>query len=362
MKTLAQPISAGYNLSHGARTADFNGWQMPTFYSSIMDEYKAVRNHFGIFDVSHMGRWWVQGKDAQNFLNYLTTNDIEALQDHRALYTLLLNEDSGIIDDLIIYKFNPTKFLVVNNAGNHNAVSDWFKSHTKNFELSLQDITSELGQIAVQGPNAKTLLNKLLGIENLKYFSFGEINYRGENLIISATGYTGEKGYELYASAETLMSIWNDLIDNHQGLACGLGSRDLLRLEAGYCLHGNDINSRTSPYEAGLEWVCKLNKQNFIGKSNCTKKTKKLVGIAFEKNQKILERAHTPIFYNNVQIGEITSGNYSPKLERGIALAYIDLPNSTQIATIQIRGNSFEGRVGEPWFFRNINSEEYSIP
>jgi aminomethyltransferase len=355
MKTLAQPISAGYNLSHGARTSDFNGWQMPTFYSSIMDEYKAVRNHFGIFDVSHMGRWWVQGKDAQEFLNYLTTNDLETLQNHRALYTLLLNEESGIIDDLIIYKFNPTKFLVVNNAGNHNLVSDWFRLHAKNYELSLKDITNDLGQIAVQGPNAKLVLDKLLGIGTIKYFSLCETNYRGENLIITATGYTGEKGYELYASAETLMSIWNDLIDNHQGLACGLGSRDLLRLEAGYCLHGNDIDSQTTPYEAGLEWVCKLSKNNFIGKSNCTKKTKRLVGLRFEHGKKILARAHTPILLNAEKIGEITSGNYSPKLECGIALAYIHLPHNPDFINIQIRDNVFEAVVSEPWFYRNIN-------
>lgn len=355
MKTLAQPISAGYNLSHGARTSDFNGWQMPTFYSSIMDEYKAVRNHFGIFDVSHMGRWWVQGKDAQEFLNYLTTNDLETLQNHRALYTLLLNEGSGIIDDLIIYKFNPTKFLVVNNAGNHNLVSDWFRIHAKNYELSLKDITNDLGQIAVQGPNAKLVLDKLLGIGTIKYFSLCETNYRDENLIITATGYTGEKGYELYASAETLMSIWNDLIDNHQGLACGLGSRDLLRLEAGYCLHGNDIDSQTTPYEAGLEWVCKLSKNNFIGKSNCTNKTKRLVGLRFEQGKKILARAHTPILLNSEKIGEITSGNYSPKLECGIALAYIHLPHNPNFINIQIRDNVFEAVVSEPWFYRNIN-------
>jgi len=361
MKTLAQPISSGYNLIHGARTADFNGWQMPTFYTSIMDEYKAVRNHFGIFDVSHMGRWWVQGQDAERFLDYLTTNDLANLPDKRALYTLLLNEDSGIIDDLIIYKFNPKKFLVVNNAGNHEAVSDWFRSHAENFDLCLQDITSQIGQIAVQGPNAKSVLDKVLGIETIKYFSFDEISFQEESLIVTATGYTGEKGYELYGKPEILMSIWNNLINKHQGIACGLGSRDLLRLEAGYCLHGNDIDSCTSPFEAGLDWVCKLSKNDFIGKANCTKKNKKLVGLAFEKNQKILARAHTPVFFNGVKIGEITSGNYSPKLERGIALAYIDSPNDPKNALIQIRGNDFEAKIVEPWFFRNIRGPEFSI-
>lgn len=361
MKNLAQPISSDYNLSHGARTADFNGWQMPTFYTSIMDEYKAVRNHFGIFDVSHMGRWWVQGQDAQRFLDLLTTNDLTNLPDKRALYTLLLNEESGIIDDLIIYKFNSEKFLVVNNAGNHQAVRDWFLTHINNLELTLRDITLEIGQIAVQGPNAKSTLDKVLEIETIKYFSFDEINFQGESLIVTATGYTGEKGYELYGKPEILMSIWKTLIENHQGSACGLGSRDLLRLEAGYCLHGNDIDSKTTPYEAGLDWVCKLQKQNFIGKPECTKKNKQLVGLAFEKNEKILARAHTPIFSKGVQIGEITSGNFSPKLERGIALGYINLPNLPDMVNIQIRGKDFEGKVVEPWFFRNIKAPEFSF-
>jgi aminomethyltransferase len=354
MKSLALPISADYNQSHGARTADFNGWQMPTFYSSIMNEYWAVRNHFGIFDVSHMGRWWVTGQDAEKFLNYLTTNDLSKLQEMRALYTLLLNQDSGIIDDLIIYKFNSEKFLVVNNAGNHKAVSDWLIAHSTKYSVALNDITNMIGQIAVQGPNAKPTLDKLFGIETIKYFSFKEITHASEKLIVTATGYTGEKGYELYGPAEILMSIWHKLITEDQGLACGLGSRDLLRLEAGYCLHGNDIDANTTPYEAGLDWVCKLDKDEFIGKSNCTRKLKQLVGLKFESNQKILARAHTPVFYEGKQIGEITSGNYSPKLERGIALAYIDSSTNPNRVNIQIRNNDFEAEITQPWFFRNI--------
>ncbi len=357
MKNLAHPISYSFNLNQGARTADFHGWEMPTFYSSIIEEHRVVRNHFGIFDVSHMGRWWVVGQSAQEFLDYLTTNDLTNLKNFKAVYTLLLNEEGGIIDDLIIYKFNPEKFLVVNNAGNHKAVTDWFLHHKQNYQVDLHDISSSIGQIAVQGPQAQTILDQLLGIDKLKYFSFTEIIYAGENIIISATGYTGEKGYELYAKSEALMYIWNKLISNYNGLPCGLGARDLLRLEAGYCLHGNDISPLTTPFEAGLDWVCKLNKTNFIGKSKCQNKTKNLVGLLFEENTKIIPRSHMPILLKDQKLGEITSGNFSPYLERGIALAYLDLGFDVDFVELKIRDNTYVAQITAPWFYRNIKND-----
>jgi aminomethyltransferase len=358
MKTLEQPISAKFNSEHGARTADFNGWQMPTFYTSIMEEYQAVRNSIGLFDVSHMGRWWAEGKDAQKFLDYISTNDISGLIQGKGVYTLVLNEDAGIIDDLIIYKFNDTKFLVVNNAGNHEAISKWFRLQSKNFDLKLKDITREIGQIAVQGPQAKPSLEKLLGFGALKYFNCAEVNYLGKTLVIAATGYTGEKGYEIYGEPGLLMQIWDKLIQDYSALACGLGSRDLLRLEAGYCLHGNDIDLNSSPFEAGLDWVCKIDKENFIGKDKCQRYDKKLVGLAFDAGVKIIPRSHLKVQLDGKDIGEITSGNYSPRLERGIALAYIDSKIESSIVSVQIRDKVFEAKVLQPWFYRNIRTPE----
>lgn len=359
MPDLKQPISHSFNLANGARFADFGGWQMPTFYSSIVEEHKACREHIGLFDVSHMGRWWVTGPEAQAFLNYLTTNDLRTLTEGRALYTTMLNDEGGIIDDLIIYKLNAEKFLLVNNAGNHTLDSVWYSKHLAKFNLELRDVTNVLGQIAIQGPNAKAATERLLGLEtSLKYFRFQELVYAGEDLIIAATGYTGEEGYELYGPAALLMQIWVQLLEKENALACGLGSRDLLRLEAGYCLHGNDIDAETTPYEAGLDWVVKLGDHEFIGDANVTRKNKKLVGLLFPEGEKLIPRAHTIVSsFNGESVGEVTSGNFSHMLNRAIALAYIHVDYNEASVQIEIRGKKATALVGEPWFYRNIGGK-----
>ncbi len=360
MSSLKQPISHSFNLFNSARFADFGGWQMPTFYSSITEEHSACRNHIGLFDVSHMGRWWVTGSQAQEFLNYLSTNDLRTLDEGRSLYAAMLNEDAGIIDDLIIYKINPEKFLLVNNAGNHDIDATWYHKHAPKFDVKLEDITLTWGQIAVQGPNAKAITEKLLGLDTtLKYFSFKEITYQGQQLVIAATGYTGEQGYELYGPAPLLMQIWRQLIDVENAKPCGLGSRDLLRLEAGYCLHGNDIDTETTPYEAGLDWVTKFDDHDFIGKDSSTIKNKKLVGLAFPLGEKLIPRAHTIVMDAlGEPIGEITSGNFSSMLNRAIALAYIKPDYNQDSVNIEIRGKKASASLGEPWFYRNIHGKE----
>lgn len=324
MKT---PISHQFNLAHGARFSNFADWQMPTFYTSVIQEHKAVRERFGLFDVSHMGRWIVEGPEAQDFLDALTTNDLSITQSGRALYTLLLNDSGGIIDDLIIYKINQNKFLVVNNAGNHDAVTKWFLDHSDNYDLFLEDITRSFAQIAIQGPAAKQAVEELLRMnDSLKYFNFVQF----DNLLVAATGYTGEAGYEIYGEPDRLMEIWAKLLDLYLGLPCGLGSRDLLRLESGYLLHGSDMDSKTSPYEAGLSWVVKLSK-DFIGKEFCTIMNKKLFGLKF--NSKVLPRHGMEVFDSSgVSIGIITSGNFSPTLNIPIAFAYLPVDCSDDVS------------------------------
>lgn len=360
MTDLKQPISHQFNLANNARFADFGGWQMPTFYSSIIEEHKACREHIGLFDVSHMGRWWVTGSQAEEFLNYISSNDLRKLTEERGLYAAMLNDAAGIIDDLIIYKINPEKFLLVNNAGNHAKDSAWYQKQVVGFDVKLEDITPSWGQIAIQGPAAKAATEKLLGLSNsLKYFSFKEITYQRESLIIAATGYTGEQGYELYGPAKLLMQIWQELITKENALPCGLGSRDLLRLEAGYCLHGNDIDENSTPYEAGLAWVCKLEDHEFIGKNHVTNKNKKLIGLAFPEAEKLIPRAHTSVMdAQGNKIGEITSGNFSYLLNRAIALAYIDVDYQENSVEIEIRGKKAVASIGEAWFYRNIRGKE----
>ncbi len=360
MADLKQPISHSFNLANGARFSDFGGWQMPTFYSSITEEHKACREHIGLFDVSHMGRWWVTGPDAQLFLNHLITNDLFQLAEGRGIYAAMLNEHGGIIDDVIVYKINPQRFLLVNNAGNHAIDSVWYRKQISKFDVELEDITPGWGQIAIQGPNAKAVTEKLLGMsETIKYFNFKEVYFQGQGLLAAATGYTGEQGYELYGPAPLLMQVWQQLIDTENAKPCGLGSRDLLRLEAGYCLHGNDIDIDTTPYEAGLDWVTKLENHDFIGKESCTKKSKKLVGLAFPLGEKLIPRTHILVYdKSGKQIGEITSGNFSAMLNRAIALAYISPDYNGDTANIEIRGKQASAIIGETWFYRNVRGKE----
>jgi len=365
------PISADFNTKHGAKTTSFAGWTMPTFFRSIMSEYEAVRSRLGLFDVSHMGRQIIEGRDAEKFLAHITTNNLSALQAGRAHYSALLNEEGGIIDDLIIYKQSETKFLVVNNAGNHETVCAWYAKQRRDYDLSITDVTLTMGQIAVQGPEAVAAVNKLLGItEELKYFSHLTVQVSGgmgiaspsarNDVMLSATGYTGERGYEIYAEPSILMQIWQQLIDQYQAEPCGLGARDLLRLEAGYCLHGNDISLDTSPYEAGLAWIVK-NPGDFIGKTLASRRTKKLVGLGFAQGSKILARHGFEVFDTKHNlIGTITSGNYSARLGRGIALAYLSelSLNCGDTVLVKIRDQYQMARIAEPWFYRNIRKQE----
>ncbi len=335
----------------------FGGWLMPTFFQSIMSEYEAVRTKLGLFDVSHMGRQEIKGKEATKFLSRITTNNVEALQANRAHYTTMLNHEGGIIDDLIIYKVADDNYFVVNNAGNHKTVCDWYAQQAPGFDIKITDVTPTIGQIAVQGPEAEAALKKVLNYnDELKYFSHTRVG----DIMISATGYTGEKGWELYADPKILMEIWQRLIDEHGAQPCGLGARDLLRLEAGYCLHGHDIKQDTSPYEAGLEWIVK-NPHDFIGKAGASRKTKKLLGLAFVQGQKILPREGLEVFdQKGNSIGIITSGNYSAKLERGIALAYLTEPHpslGTELI-VKIRDREHIAKLAEPWFYRNIRKKE----
>jgi aminomethyltransferase len=365
------PISHEFNLAQGARLTDFNGWTMPVFYSSIIEEYKAVRASAGIFDVSHMGRWQVTGKDAQAFLDFIVTNDLHRLKAGRALYTCMLNEDGGIIDDLVIYKFDPEKFLVVNNAGNHEFDTRWYLHCAGDYkrkingqaDIKLEDITLSCGQIAVQGPRAKKTIEDMLQLpESLPYFSVREIS--SPCLILAATGYTGEPGYELYGGPDLLMNIWQDLVKVHHVKPCGLGARDLLRLEAGYRLHGHDISTDTSPREAGLAWTIAKNKTDFIGKSGAQRLNKKLCGLVFPEAEKVIPRSGMYVTdEQGSQIGSISSGNFSPMLNRAIALAYIDTDQSSELVNklqmgsevfLNIREKRFVAVLVESRFYKSL--------
>jgi len=349
-----------FHSKHG-HIVEFSGFCMPLYFKSIIQEHLSVRNNVGLFDVSHMGRIFVKGKRAADFLNYITANDISKLEDGKAQYTLFLNERGGIIDDLIIYQLTKEAFLLVVNAGNREKDYKWLEHHSKLFDTSivLENKSDQSVMFAIQGPNAKTIIKDVFPqTVDVKRFRFITTTFNGDDLLISRTGYTGEDGFELilfYSKLENAKEIWNVLLNHvngNGGLPCGLGARDSLRIEAGYCLYGNDINEDTNPYEAGLSWVVKLYKDNFIGKEALEKINEEgninRIRIGVVMDSKIVPRPGYKIFNaDKREIGVVTSGSFSPILNRGIGMAYIqkEYANEGNVVTMYIRNKEYKAII-----------------
>ena len=331
----------------GAKLVDFAGFEMPVQYTSIKEEHFAVRERVGIFDVSHMGEFVIKGKDATNLLQYICTNDIQKIENFQCQYNCMPNEKGGIIDDLIVYKWNDLEYNLVVNASNIEKDFNWIVKikNEMNFEVEITDISDECSLIALQGPKATELLQELTNVDlsSIKYYHFASGSIAGlDDIIISNTGYTGSGGFELYVWNKDAASLWNELMnvgEKYGILPCGLASRDTLRLEKGFCLYGNDIDDTTSPLEANLGWITKFNK-NFVAKEILEKQkkegiTKKLVG--FKMLDKGIPRHDYLIKDNdNNVIGKVTSGTSSPMLNIGIGLGYVSINNSTIGETIYI--------------------------
>ena len=328
----------------GAKMVDFAGWHMPVQYTSIIEEHKTVRNNVGLFDVSHMGEVVVEGNDALIFLNSLVPQELSKLTDGKAIYCQLTNTSGGIIDDLIIYKINNTKYFIIFNASRVNIDVDWLQKNKSNFNVEIINKSNIYSLIAVQGPKSIDLMEKL-GCENLPpFFSIAKSQLKEIDLWISRTGYTGEDGVELLIKNEDALTLWNLLLEAGQEFGIkpiGLGARDTLRLEAALHLYGNDLDETTTPIEAGLSWsVSKTKTSDYNGKEvifNQIKNgvSKKLVGLKMlDRN---IARHGYDIYYNNDKIGIVTSGGISPTRGDNIALAYIkNLDNLTVGSTIQV--------------------------
>jgi aminomethyltransferase len=346
----------------GAKIVEFAGYLMPIQYTSIIAEHKAVRDSVGVFDVSHMGEVFVTGERAQEFVQYITINDAAKLYPGRVQYSAMLYKDGGIVDDLLVYKFADDKFLLVINGSNVEKDFNWMKENNK-FGITLENKSDEYSLLAVQGPNSTKTLQKICDKEiNLEYYHFFEAKIAGIDMIFSRTGYTGELGYEIYFQGDEKIAelVWNKIFEAGKEFniqPVGLAARDSLRLEMGFMLYGNDIDKTTNPLEAGLAWITKINKGDFIGKDVLLKVKadglkRKLVGMV--GNDKSFPRHGYEITAGGKKIGEVTSGTVSPVLEKPIAMGYVDIKESAEgnEINIVIRGKEIPVKIVKPPFFK----------
>lgn len=355
---------------YNAKMVNYCGWQLPIYYSSIVKEHLAVRTSVGVFDVSHMGEIRIKGKKAIDFANYILTNDFNNIKNKMASYGALLNKDGNFIDDVMSYKISDNNILICVNASNIEKDYNWIKKQLDDFkffnEVEIYNESLEWGQIAIQGPIAKALINKLYDKDiNIKKFYFEEIILFGEiKTLVARTGYTGENnGYEIFIPYDDANKVYAHLL-NFKNIfplfPCGIGARDSLRLEAGFCLYGNEIHENINPIEAGLNWIVKYNKkENFIGKEALIKHksnfNKKIFAIKIMDNK--IARAGNNIYLLDIKIGKVTSGTYSPYLKYPIALIYLykNINNiEMQKLTVEIRGKQVPIYMHKLPFHKNM--------
>ena len=359
MEGLRTPLYHKHKALKG-NIVSFEGYLLPTHYTSINNEHGIVRSKAGLFDVSHMGEFIVSGADAELFLQKITINDVSYLKVGQAQYTAMCYEDGGIVDDLILYKYE-RNFMLVVNCSNIKKDMKWLTKN-KFGDVKLNDISGKLGLLAIQGPNSKNVLQLLtdVDLDSIKFYHFSTGKLDGFEATISRTGYTGELGYELYIDSNHIADIWDRLLDvgRNYGLnPVGLGCRDTLRLEMKYLLYGNDINEKTNPFEAGLGWITKLNKDDFIGKNTICNSLDKIAKhlVCIEMEEKSIPRKGYKIYSGEDLIGEVTSGTMSPSLGKGICLGYVStiFKSIGTDLTIEIRGRKKRATVVKAPFYIN---------
>jgi len=342
----------------GGRMVDFGGWELPVQFSGILEEHEAVRTNVGVFDVSHMGEITVKGPQALELLQRATCNDVSKLVDGRAHYTGLLYPNGGFVDDILIYQIAPDDFFVVVNASNSDKDFDWLQKAAVGMDVEVKNASADYAQLAVQGPNAERVLQTMTNVPlaDIKYYHFDRGDVDGAPAIVSRTGYTGEDGFEVYIAPGHAPGILQKLID--AGVKpCGLGARDTLRLEAKMALYGNDIDDTTTPIEADLGWIVKLDKGDFTGRDVLAREKqegprRKLVG--FEMVDRGIARHGYPVVDGGDEIGVVTSGTHSPTLKKSIGLAYLPLDKSAQGTELMIliRGKETRARVVPTPFYK----------
>ncbi len=355
LKTPIHPLYAKY----GAKTIDFGGWDLPVQFAGIKAEHEAVRTDAGLFDVSHMGEILVKGPDSTSYLQYLLTNDIEKIKIGKAQYNIMCYETGGTVDDLVVYKKSETEYILVVNAANTDKDFEWMVKNIRG-DVSVTNVSSEYGQLALQGPNAEKILAKLTDVDlsSISFFGFVEdADVAGVKTIISRSGYTGEDGFEIYMPSADAGKVFEAILA--EGVApIGLGARDTLRLEAVLALYGQELSKDITPLEAGLNFAVKLKKEaDFIGKEALIKQkeaglNRKLVGI--ELIERGIPRHDYPVFLNEEEIGIVTSGTQSPTLGTNIGLALIDTAYTEigQEVEVGIRNKKIKAKIVPTPFYK----------
>ena len=339
----------------GARMVDFAGWYMPVQYIGLKEEHINVRTNVGLFDVSHMGEIRFKGPQALATLEWLTTNDVAKLNDGEAQYSLLPNDQGGLVDDIIVYCVKrDADYLVCVNASNKDKDFAWMVKNNKGADIT--DESSQWGQIAIQGPKALALCDQIFGfaVSEMKPFTFKASQFKNYKILVATTGYTGEKGCEVFVQADGTAALWSELLSQGKDFSVmpiGLGARDTLRTEVKYSLYGHEIDDTTNPYSAGLGWVIKPTKKDFLGKALIVGGkekglTKALVG--FKMLEKGIPRQGYTLFgFDNKEIGKVTSGTHSPSLDEPIGIGYVDIafaPEGSEIL-VDIRGRKVKAKV-----------------
>jgi aminomethyltransferase len=321
------------HVKHGGKIVEFAGYLMPIQFEGIIPEHKTVRTSVGVFDVSHMGEIEIRGADRLAFVNHLITNDASALQLNQIQYAAMLYSDGGIVDDLLVYNLKDRILLVV-NAANVDKDHQWIVDNKK-YDITIENKSEAIGQLAVQGPDAEKVVKSMcsLDVSSIQYYWAAETHLDDIPVLLSRTGYTGEDGFEIYCDRQYALQVWQKVFDagaEHHIKPIGLGARDTLRFEMRYCLYGNDIDKTTNPLEAGLSWIVKFDKGDFIGKEAllAIKEagiTRRLVGFA--AIEKGIPRPHQEIHIHGANVGHVTSGTFSPSLKKGLGMGYVAKPH-----------------------------------
>lgn len=341
----------------GALIQPFGGFDMPIQYTSIIEEHQAVRTRCGVFDVSHMGEVIVRGKDAERYVNHIFTNDVSQAPIHKIFYGMMLYPDGGTVDDLLVYKMAPEEFFIVINAANIDKDVAWMEEHAEGFDIELDHASDRYGQLAIQGPEAEQVVEEVLGLacRELTFYTMKTIEVDGEQIIVSRTGYTGEDGFEIYASHACIVRMWDTLMASQRCTPCGLGCRDTLRFEVGLPLYGDELSPSITPIMAGLGMFCKLDKPEFIGREALVRQkaegpSMRLRGIEIE--DRAVPRHGYKVLKDGREVGEVTTGYRLISVEKSCAVALVDASlQPGDRVEVQIRRKTFPGKIVAKKFY-----------